>query len=136
MENCHLGIEPFIVKCSRDAYGPFKEIIGSDIDVFEVFTVIFFNQRSKSTGWMKVSTGGITSSIVDVRILMSAALNCLATQMMICHNHPSGGMKPSNEDIKITNQIKEACKIMNINLMDHLIISEKEYYSFADEGLI
>ena len=85
---------------------------------------------------MKLSTGGITSSIVDMRLLMSAALNCLATRMIVCHNHPSGQMKPSSEDLSIIKKIKEACKIMNIELLDHLIISENEYYSFADEGLI
>lgn len=136
MEKSHLGIEPFIASSSSDSYRPFKEIIGSDIDVCEVFAVVFLNQRSKSIGWMKLSTGGINSSIVDMRLLMSAALNCLATRMIVCHNHPSGEMKPSSEDLSITKKIEEACKIMNIQLLDHLIISENEYYSFADEGLL
>lgn len=134
MENCNLGIRPFIPQSSKDTVEPIKSIIGDDIDVCEVFGVIFLNQRNKSIGWYKVSSGGISTCLVDVRILMASALNCLATGMILFHNHPSGSLIPSNADMEITAKIKNACGIMNIQLFDHIIISEEGYYSFSDEG--
>ena len=85
---------------------------------------------------MKLSQGGVSGTVTDVRIAMKKAVECLASGIILCHNHPSGNLNPSEADTKITQKIKEAGAFMDIQLLDHLIISEKDYYSFADNGLV
>ena len=102
----------------------------------EEFWAIYLNQNNRVLGKSKLSSGGINQSVVDVRILFKSALEHLATGIIIAHNHPSGNLKPSSEDLKITKQIAEAGKILNIQLLDHLIIAQNAYFSFADENLL
>ena len=102
----------------------------------EEFWAIYLNQNNRILGKSKLSSGGINQSVVDVRILFKTALEHLATGIIIAHNHPSGNLKPSSEDLKITKQIAEAGKILNIQLLDHLIIAQNSYLSFADENLL
>ncbi|MCZ2085886.1 MULTISPECIES: DNA repair protein RadC [unclassified Kaistella] len=102
----------------------------------EEFWAIYLNQNNRILGKGKLSSGGINQSVVDVRILFKTALEHFATGIVIAHNHPSGNLKPSNEDLKITKQITEAGKILNIQLLDHLIIAQNSYLSFADENLL
>lgn len=85
---------------------------------------------------MKLSQGGISGTVTDVRLVMKKAIENLASGIIVCHNHPSGNHNPSESDARITQKIKEAGNIMDIQLLDHLIISEKDYYSFADNGLL
>ncbi|MGE8512960.1 MAG: JAB domain-containing protein, partial [Chryseobacterium culicis] len=82
----------------------------------------------------KISESGISSTIVDVRIIMQAALLCNASAVILAHNHPSGNLNPSNEDLKITQNIKNASIFLNIQLLDHCILTSEDYLSFADEG--
>ncbi|MGZ5210849.1 MAG: RadC family protein [Kaistella sp.] len=102
----------------------------------EEFWAVFLNQNNRILGKSKLSSGGINQSVVDVRILFKTALEHFATGIAIAHNHPSGNLKPSQDDLKITRQIAEAGKILNIQLLDHLIISQNSYFSFADENLL
>ncbi len=102
----------------------------------EEFWAIYLNQNNRILGKGKLSSGGINQSVVDIRILFKTALEHLATGIIIAHNHPSGNLKPSSEDLKITKQISEAGKILNIQLLDHLIIAQNSYLSFADENLL
>jgi DNA repair protein RadC len=85
---------------------------------------------------MKVSSGGLTGTIVDVRIVLGTALKAAATSIILAHNHPSGNLHPSQEDFNLTKRIKEAAKFMDITVIDHLILTDENYYSFADEGQI
>jgi DNA repair protein RadC len=85
---------------------------------------------------MKLSQGGISGTVTDVRIILKKSLEYLASGIIVCHNHPSGNLNPSESDTKITQKIKESASLLDIQLLDHIIISEKEYYSFADNGLI
>lgn len=122
---------------SDDSYRAFKEIIGDDIEITETFAVIFLNNAGKIIGWKKIANGGITSCVVDVRILFSSALKCLATQIIVSHNHPGGTRMPSEEDKRITAKIKEGAKLLDIRLLDHIILTPYNgYYSFADEGML
>lgn len=122
---------------SKDSYEAFKEIIGDELEMTETFAVLFLNNAGKVIGWKRIASGGITSCVVDVRILFSSALKCLATQIIVCHNHPSGSLKPSEEDKKITDKIKEGGKLLDIKLLDHVIITaDNGYYSFADEWML
>ena len=102
----------------------------------EEFWAIFLNQSNKVIHIAQLTQGGINQSIVDIRILFKTALDYFATGIIISHNHPSGNLKPSAEDINITKKIKEAGNLMNIQLLDHLIITQNSYLSFADEGLL
>ncbi|HHU47008.1 MAG TPA: DNA repair protein RadC [Bacteroidales bacterium] len=103
---------------------------------YEEFWVIFVNQSSTIIKMEKIGKGGITSTTVDIRLIMKSALECFATGIILCHNHPSGAVKPSQADIQLTNTIKQASTILNISLIDHVIMSNEKYYSFFSEGLI
>ena len=102
----------------------------------EEFWVLFLNRSNKIIDQLRISQGGISGTVADIRIIMKQALEKLASSIMIIHNHPSGNNKPSKSDIEITNKLKEAGKTMDINVLDHLIITELHYFSFADEGLL
>lgn len=121
---------------SREAAELFRMLFADEIGMFESVFVIYLNQKNVPIGWRKISQGGISSSVVDVRLVLVPALNCLASGFIMCHNHPSGNLKPSKEDLKITDQLKEVGNIMSIKLLDHLILTEDSYFSFADDGLI
>lgn len=125
------------INSSKDSADAFRQIFPADmIDVHEQFCCIFMDQKGCTKGWFLASQGGITMSVVDVRTIFAAALNCLATSIIICHNHPSGNLKPSKEDVAITKRIKEGGDILQISLVDHIILSETGYTSFNDEGLL
>jgi DNA repair protein RadC len=98
--------------------------------------ILFLNRANRVTGRMKISQGGVSGTVTDVRIVMKKAIESLASGLVICHNHPSGNNSPSDSDIRITQKIKEAGALMDIQLLDHLIIAGKEYYSFADNGAL
>ncbi len=119
---------------SADTYKVLQPHLG-DLQT-EEFWVVFLNQSNRVLGKSKLSSGGINQSVVDARILFKNALEHFATGIIIAHNHPSGNLKPSQEDLKITKQIGEGGKILNIQLIDHLIIAQNSYLSFADENLL
>ena len=105
--------------------------------VHEEFWVIFLNRANRVIGKMKASQGGISGTVTDVRLIMKAAIERLASGMIICHNHPSGNMHPSESDTRITQKVNEAGNLMDIQLLDHIIItSGSDYYSFGDNGLL
>lgn len=110
-----------------------------DLDVIEfqeIVKAIYLNRGNKVLGIFEVSKGGISGSIVDVRIILSVALKSNASGIILIHNHPSGNLNPSSSDIDLTLKIKEACKLLDYNFLDHLIISKENYYSFKDEGSV
>jgi len=102
----------------------------------EVFAVLFLNRANKVNHFEIVSTGGITGTVADPRIILKKALEEDAVSIILCHNHPSGSLKPSRADEELTQKIKEAARYFDIKVMDHLIVSDDGYYSFADEGLL
>lgn len=102
----------------------------------EEFWAIYVNRRGQIIKTHCVSKGGVHTSIIDVRLIMKPAIECLATSIILAHNHPSGTSDPSAEDLSITSSIRDAAKIMNMKLLDHLIIAGQSYYSFSDHGLL
>ena len=102
----------------------------------EEVKIILLNRSNKVLGIYSLAKGGLTSCIVDVRIILSIALKTLATGIILVHNHPSGNLKPSKADLDITKKLKNSCDLLDISLLDHLIITKDNYFSFADEGLI
>jgi DNA repair protein RadC len=122
------------IKCSKDVADIFQPIL-SDLQ-HEEFWVLFLNRSNRVIGRMKLSQGGISGTVTDVRLVLKKAIETLASGIIVCHNHPSGNLNPSESDSKITQKIKEAGTLLDVQLLDHLIISDKDYYSFADNGLI
>jgi len=102
----------------------------------EVFAVIFLNRSNKVNHFEIVSEGGITGTVADPRIILKKALSYDAVSLVLCHNHPSGSVKPSRQDEDLTHKIKEAAKFFDILVLDHIIVSEEGYYSFADENIL
>jgi DNA repair protein RadC len=102
----------------------------------EVFAVVFLNRANKINHFEILSEGGITGTVVDARIIIKKALEENAVSMILCHNHPSGSLQPSRADEELTKKIMEAARYFDITVMDHIIVSEAGYYSFADEGLL
>lgn len=127
-------IERPIIKESTDIYKIFHPLL-CDIPQ-EEFWILLLNQAAKVIDKVRISKGGIDQTTVDVRSIMREAILLRATQIAVVHNHPSGNMKPSNEDINITNKIKKAGDLLNIRLIDHVIVMETHFYSFHDHGLL
>lgn len=103
---------------------------------YEVFAVVFLNKANKINHFEIISRGGITGTVADPRVILKRALEENATSIVLCHNHPSGNLKPSRADEELTRKIKEAAKFLDIVVMDHIIVSEEGYYSFSDEGIL
>lgn len=122
------------IKCSKDVADIFQPLLG-DLP-HEEFWILFLNRSNRVISRMKLSQGGVSGTVTDVRMVMKRAVECLASGIIVCHNHPSGNLNPSDSDSKITQKIKDAGNLMDIQLLDHLIITDREYYSFADNGLI
>ena len=102
----------------------------------EQFAVLFLNNYKKLIGWRIISTGTMTKCIVDIKLLVSLALHCMATDVIIIHNHPSGNLNASQFDRSLTETIRDALKLIDVCLMDHLIITDTAYFSFRDEGIL
>jgi DNA repair protein RadC len=104
--------------------------------MLEEVKILLLNKANKVLGIYDLSKGGISSSIIDIKIVLSIALKTLTSGIIIVHNHPSGNLNPSKADIDTTEKLKSACNLMDITVLDHLIISRNNYYSFADDGLL
>ena len=102
----------------------------------EVFAVIFLNRANKINHYEIISEGGITGTVADPRVILKKALAYDAVNLILCHNHPSGSIKPSRADEELTKKISDAASYLDIKVLDHIIVSEEGYYSFADEGII
>ena len=122
------------ISSARDSYNIFSQHL-SDLRT-EEFWAIFLNQKNQIVYKTQISKGGISGTLVDVRVLFRIALEHFATSIIVAHNHPSGSLKPSLEDIQITKSIKNAGEILNVKLLDHLIIGDNSFLSFAEESLL
>ena len=105
------------------------------IELLEQFKIILLDRRNSCLGISNVSAGGITSCVVDPKIVYSIALRARATEIILAHNHPSGNLNPSNADIDLTKKLKEGGKFLEINVLDHLILTKENYFSFGDNGI-
>lgn len=126
------------VNSSKDAADLLYESWNKDnIEVHETFKIVLLNNGNKVKGIYQLSTGGITGVLVDVRLIFAVLLKSLSVAFLLSHNHPSGTLRPSEADKKITNKIKKAAQLLDIALLDHLIIAPNgDYYSFADNGIL
>lgn len=126
------------VKQSKDAYDIFIERWNlNTLEYVEEFKVLLLNRSNKVLGVAPISLGGTSGTVTDVKIILQYALKTNALGLIICHNHPSGAMNPSESDSKITRKIKDAAALLDIQLLDHIIIIPGgDYYSFADNGIL
>lgn len=127
-------IEKKKISCSRDVSDVFQPLL-NDLP-HEEFWTLLLNRSNRIIGKAKISQGGMAGTVTDVRIILKDALERRASSVILCHNHPSGNLQPSDADLKITRKLKEAAALMDIQVLDHLIIADGSFYSFADEGLI
>jgi DNA repair protein RadC len=124
------------IKNSNDAAKLFRSVWDDTLEINESVICLFLNRNNVTIGWFKVSQGGISSSIVDNRLILATALKCLASGIILCHNHPSGNTSPSDSDIMVTKKLKEAAELFDIHLLDHIILTDLSHYSLADNGEI
>ena len=106
------------------------------IDFIEQFKLLLLNRANKVLGVIDISSGGVTGTVADPKIIFAAAIKCNAVGIIMAHNHPSGNLKPSRADEELTQKVKGAGLLLDIRLLDHVIVSSEGYYSFADEGLL
>ena len=122
------------ISCSRDAADYLRPLLG-DLD-HEEFWIILLDRGNKIIDHIIISRGGISGTLIDVRIILKTALSRLASSIILCHNHPSGTMEASAADLNITRKMKNAAELMDISVLDHIIIAQKSYLSMADEGIL
>lgn len=119
---------------SKDAADYFQPILG-DLN-HEEFWIMLLDRGNKILDSFMISQGGISGTVIDVRIILKTAIEKLASAIILCHNHPSGTLQASEADLKITRKINDAAKLMDISVLDHIIIGQNNYLSFADEGML
>ncbi|MBX7205457.1 MAG: DNA repair protein RadC [Bacteroidia bacterium] len=127
-------MEKAIIRSSRNAFDIMHPLL-ADLKK-EEFWILLLNRANKVIHKFRVSEGGVAGTVADPKIIFKTALDHLASGVILCHNHPSGNNKPSQSDIDLTKKMKEAGKLLEIAVLDHIIIAENNYYSFADEGIM
>ena len=130
------GFARVAIRSSKDAADFIRQFYSDDIGIFESFFLLLLDQSNTTTGYAKISQGGIAGTVVDPRIVAKYAIESLSPSVVLCHNHPSGNLKPSDSDIAITNKIKAGLQLFDITVLDHIILTEDSYTSFADEGIL
>ena len=122
------------VRCSQDAFHILEGVL-ADLQ-HEEFWIILLNRSNQVIETVRISQGGISGTVTDVRLILNAAVEKLASGIILAHNHPSGNLSPSEPDLKITKKIKDASALLDLTLLDHLIISSQGYLSLADDNLM
>jgi len=122
------------ISSSKDVFYLFQPLLG-DLP-HEEFWILILNRSNQVVDKVRISQGGISGTVIDTRLILRNAIEKLASGLILCHNHPSGNTQPSEPDKKITEKIQNAANFMEINLLDHIIIADKSFFSFADEGIL
>ena len=130
------NFEKVKIVSSKDAFNVIKQFYFDDIDIFESFFILCLNRNNQTIAYAKISQGGVAGTVVDIKLIAKYAIDCLASGVILAHNHPSGNLKPSNEDLAITKKVKEGLKRLDISVLDHLILTSQGYLSFGDEGIL
>ena len=121
---------------SNDVYEYAKQFYFDDLLIYESSFIILVNRASNAIGYAKISQGGVAGTFVDVKIVAKYVIESLCAGVIFVHNHPSGNVRPSLEDNRITDKLKKALSLFDIKLVDSIIISDNSFYSFSDEGLL
>jgi DNA repair protein RadC len=124
------------ITSSKDACELFRKIWSDDLEIREEFNILLLNRANYVLGWFNVSVGGTSGTLVDPKLIFSVALKCNACGIILCHNHPSGNLNPSNSDKELTKKLKNGSNLLEIQILDHIILTTESYFSFADEGVL
>jgi DNA repair protein RadC len=119
---------------SKKSYEFIKQFYSDDIGIFESFFILLLDRSNTTIGYAKISQGGVSGTYVDLKIIAKYAVDFLASTVILAHNHPSGNLNPSEQDSEITKKAKEGLKMLDIVVLDHIILTEESYYSFADNN--
>ena len=122
--------------CSQDSVDVLRLVWSDRLEHVEEFVVICLNRANRMLGWAKVSSGGLSGTVADPKVIFQIALKSNASSIILAHNHPSGNVQPSEMDIRLTRKNKEAGLVLDLQVIDHIILSSEGYYSFADEGTL
>ena len=117
---------------SKDAEQFIRQFYSDDVGIYESFFILLLNRANNTVGFAKISQGGTAGTVVDVKIIAKYIADTLAHGIILAHNHPSGNTTPSSADKQMTERIKQVAKIFETNVLDHIILTEESYYSFAD----
>ena len=123
-----------VIQSSRDAWAIMQPVM-ADL-MHEEFWIMLLNRSNRLIETLRTSQGGISGTVTDIRMILKNAILRSASSIVLCHNHPSGNLKPSRADMDITKKMNEAAKLMDIKVLDHIIMADSNYFSFADEGLL
>lgn len=125
----------FLIRDSKDCETYLRQIWNHDtIELREEFIVLCLNNAHEVLGWINIATGGLSATTVDPRLIFGVALSTVSASIIVAHNHPSGSVNPSPQDIGVTKRLRAAGEVLAITLVDHLIVTRDNYYSFADSG--
>jgi DNA repair protein RadC len=124
------------ITSSKDAADFIRQFYTDDIEIFESSFILLLNRQNITIGYAKISQGGISGTVIDVRLVAKYAIESLATGVIICHNHPSGNLSPSNADNILTKKLKAGLEILEVSLLDHVILTADDYFSYADNGVM
>jgi len=124
------------ITSSQDSADYIRQFYSDDIEIFESFFILLLNRQNKTIGYAKISQGGVAGTVVDSKIVLKYIVDTLASAVILCHNHPSGNLNPSTQDLEITKKLSQAAKLVDSQVMDHIILTPDSFYSFADNGLI
>jgi DNA repair protein RadC len=122
------------ISSSRDVFEMMQPVLG-DLP-HEEFWIVLLNRANKVIGKEAISKGGVTATVVEIKPVLKRMIETYASGVILCHNHPSGSLQPSSADIQLTKRLSDAAKIIETNVLDHLIVTDTSYYSFADEGMM
>ena len=120
------------IRTSADAVEVARNFYFDDINIYESFFIMLLNRANKVIGWAKISQGGVCNTIVDKKIICKYAIDTLANGVILVHNHPSGSLIPSREDMQITADVQQALNTLDVKVLDHIILTEESFYSFSD----
>lgn len=124
------------ISSSIDAANLLRSIWSDNLEYREEFNVLLLNRANRVMGWFNVSLGGTTATVVDPKVIFSVTLKCNAHGIILSHNHPSGNLKPSESDISLTKKLQSGGGLLEIQILDHIILTSESYYSFADDGIL
>jgi DNA repair protein RadC len=121
---------------SQDTVIVLRKIWSDRLEHIEEFVVICLNRANRMLGWAKISSGGLSGTVADPKVIFQIALKSNASSIILAHNHPSGNLQPSEQDIRLTRKNKEAGLMLDLQVLDHIILTSEGYFSFSDEGLL
>ena len=124
------------IACSTDCAAYFRKVWSDKIEYVEEFRILCLNRANKVLGWATISSGGMSGTVADPKVIFQIALKSCASSIILGHNPPSGNLQPSESDIRLTKKLKNAGVSLDLPVLDHIILTTESYYSFADEGIL